>query len=151
MSRLHRQYTLREILASRPAVTQEELVESLAEAGLRVTQATVSRDLAAIGAVRGPGGYRLADPASAVGTLAEDDRVEHALREHAMSVSRADALVVVRTAPGHANVVAAELDAARPEGMVGCIAGDDTIFIATPPARQAGELARDFLSMIEGE
>lgn len=150
MSRSLRLHTLREILGRRPAATQDELVESLADAGLTVTQATVSRDLSAIGAVRGADGYQLPDQLGVASAVQDPEAVATAVRTHAISVARADSLVVVRTAPGHANVLAAELDTARPDGMVGCIAGDDTIFIATPSGKRAGELTALFNEMLEG-
>jgi transcriptional regulator of arginine metabolism len=141
MSRTQRHALLMEILRDRPGSTQESLVAALAESGVEVTQATVSRDLAAIGAVRGPGGYLLPErPAVVQAGGASADRLARALREHAVSFEPAATLVVVRTAPGHAQLLASELDHARPPGMVGCIAGDDTIFVATPAEREARRL-----------
>lgn len=156
MSRIRRHHTIREILADHPASTQEELVDGLAAAGLQVTQATISRDLAAIGAVRGPEGYLLPDQAGGVAVRTATraspiaaDRLSPVIRQHAIDATRADSIVVLRTAPGHANFVASELDAVRPRNMVGCIAGDDTIFIATPSAKAAGALAESFQRMME--
>lgn len=154
MSRTRRHHVLRELLASEAVSTQEDLVAGLARAGLGVTQATVSRDLAAIGAVRGADGYRL--PGTPVGGTAvatapaDGSRIAGVIREHAVSVEPAAALAVVRTAPGHANFVATELDAARPMGMIGCIAGDDTIFIATASDREARRLVRRMEEMMNG-
>ncbi len=154
MSRVRRQALLRELLADSPATTQHALVEGLESAGMSVTQATLSRDLAAIGAVRGPDGYRLPDQvgggAVAVAPPRAEGRLAGVIREHTISVEPAAGLVVLRTAPGHANFVASELDAARPPGMVGCIAGDDTIFIATGSEREAGRLVRRLEGMMEG-
>lgn len=141
------------MLADSPATTQHALVEGLEAAGMAVTQATVSRDLAAIGAVRGPDGYRLPEQVGggvAVAPPRAEGRLAGVIREHAISVEPAAGLVVLRTAPGHANFVASELDAARPLGMVGCIAGDDTIFIATGSEREAGRLVRRLEGMMEG-
>ena len=146
MSRLRRQSLLRNFLAGAPASSQEQLVAMLADAGQPVTQATVSRDLAAIGAVRAAEGYRLPVSAGGSGGVAVASppgagRLATVLREHVLSVEPAAALAVVRTAPGHANFVATELDADKPMGMVGCIAGDDTIFIATASEREASRLS----------
>jgi len=128
-------------------MSQEALVEALAEAGEPATQATVSRDLAAIGALKGPGGYRLPDePASA--PAAGSAELEAAVRRHVVRIDRADSLVVVRTAPGHAGLVGAALDRWPPEGMVGTVAGDDTIFIATPSSRAASALASTLSRML---
>ncbi|MAY73418.1 MAG: hypothetical protein CMJ31_01605 [Phycisphaerae bacterium] len=147
MARARRHALLNRMLRDRSVATQDQLARALEEAGEGVTQATVSRDLAAIGAVRGPGGYRLPDHgAMPVGQAG----VESVLNEHALTVEQAATLVVVRTAPGHAGVVAAELDASPPSGMVGCVAGDDAILIATPSLKAATTLAKYLRRHMEG-
>ncbi|MBZ0171609.1 MAG: hypothetical protein K8E66_04450 [Phycisphaerales bacterium] len=147
MSRSRRHAALTRMLSDHLVATQEQLVEALHAAGEPVTQATVSRDLAAIGAVRGPGGYRLpADPLAGSGT----NRLAPTIHEHATSVEPAATLVVVRTATGHASVIASELDAARPTGMVGCVAGDDTVMIATPSTDAAAALTAQLTCFMEG-
>lgn len=151
VSRTRRHHALRELLASRPASTQEELVAGLADEGMAVTQATVSRDLAALGAVRSPDGYRLPDPSAPFESRPQsvgDERLVSIVRRHLINATQADAIVVLRTAPGHANFVASELDAARPDGMVGCIAGDDTIFLATPSPTKAKAVAASMSAMM---
>jgi transcriptional regulator of arginine metabolism len=152
MTRIRRHAILRDLLARTPYSTQDALVEGLARSGIEVTQATVSRDLAAIGAVRSAEGYHLADlaiePAST--SIDEQARLRAVLRDHVLHTQTAGSLVVLRTAPGHADFVATELDAARPKGMVGCIAGDDTIFIATKSNTGAGSLARSITTALEG-
>ena len=155
MSRIRRHHLLRELLAGSPASTQEELAAGLTEAGLAVTQATVSRDLAAIGAVRGPDGYRIPEEGgagwpSAARSPDAEQRLAGVIRDHTVEATPAASMVVLKTAPGHANFVASELDAARPQGMVGCIAGDDTIFIASQSPESAGALARSFQEMMSG-
>ena len=151
MNRARRLDTLTRILRDRPAATQAELAEALRQAGVRVTQATVSRDLAAIGAVRGPGGYRLdgGRPGAAPGVGGAGERLGAAIRQHVVSIERAASLVVVRTIPGHASVVASALDAAMPAGMVGCVAGDDTVMIAAVSAGAAGGLCRSLTASLE--
>lgn len=152
MSRARRHSILKDLLAESPASTQDALVSGLAEAGIDVTQATVSRDLAAIGAVRGSDGYRLPDSTTAVASRPGDaSDLRWVLRDHVIRVTPAASLVVIHTAPGHANFVASEIDAIRPDGMVGCLAGDDTIFIATPSNASATSLAQQLSQAIEGE
>lgn len=80
----------------------------------------------------------------------EDTRLIPVLREHALVITAAASLVVIRTAPGHANFVASEIDASRPEGMVGCLAGDDTIFIATQSDKAAAGITCIFNAIIQG-
>ncbi|MEC7128916.1 MAG: arginine repressor [Planctomycetota bacterium] len=132
MPRDARRHLLTQLLNAGSVRTQEELATALADAGEAATQATVSRDLAAIGAVRGPGGYSLPGgftPSAPVFGAP----LETALQRHLFTRTIAGTMVVLRTAPGHASLLASKLDATPPEGMVGCIAGDDTILSPPPP------------------
>ena len=126
---------------------QEELVARLTEHGLAATQATVSRDLEELGAVKlrrdGAVRYALPDQVDAGHAAAKLDRL---LAEWVVAIVEAGPLVVLRTPPGSANLVANALDSAALAGIAGTIAGDDTIFVAvadgTLPARVASELGR---------
>jgi transcriptional regulator of arginine metabolism len=152
MTRTRRQAILKDILSSAAASTQEALVNGLAKEGIEVTQATVSRDLAAIGAVRGPNGYHLPDaPNQPADKQGDTTQLHPVLRDHVIRISPAASIVVIHTAPGHANFVASEFDAVRPTNMVGCLAGDDTIFIATPSNKAATTLAQQLSQAIEGD
>ena len=110
--------------------SQEELVARLDLAGMPATQATVSRDLDELGAVRirrgGAMHYRLPDQVEA----GDGDRLERLLADWVTNIVSAGNLVVLRTPPGLANLVANALDAAQLEEVAGTIAGDDTIFVA---------------------
>ena len=122
-----RRQAIRALIASRPIATQEELRELLAARGHAVTQATLSRDLAQLGARRAaqPGGgtsYELADAPRAP-----------LLRDLVRAVDDNGSLVVIHTTPGAAQVVASTFDRAHLPEALGTIAGDDTIFVA--PAR----------------
>ncbi len=138
--RERRRQVLVSLLRARPLHSQEEVVDALAEEGIEVTQATVSRDLTALGVLKGPGGYRLPGEGEPGGAGAARE-LASALREHVVSVAPADALVVVRTAPGHADLLGVALDRSPPRGVVGTIAGDDTLFIALPSRSAAVKLA----------
>ncbi len=141
-----------DVLRKGPVASQEDLASVLARFGERVTQATVSRDLAAIGAVRGPDGYRL--PEAMLGAAPRDggeDEVRGMVRRHAVSVAAAHALVVVRTAPGHAQMLATAFDRWPPEGVAGTVAGDDTIFLATSGPKVAERLAQELGAAMHGE
>jgi transcriptional regulator of arginine metabolism len=136
-----RRTAIGELIASRPIATQEDLRALLAARGYAVTQATLSRDLQQLGARKPAGGaYELPDapgaPASwpALVTSIEDN----------------GALVVTRTTPGAAAVVANAIDRARMPEVLGTIAGDDTIFIA--PARNVApaRLARRLRDLVGG-
>ena len=117
-----RRSTIRELIAARPVATQEELRALLAARGHAVTQATLSRDLAHLGAHRTTHGYELPDAAA-----------PPVLPDLIRSIDDNGTLVVIHTAPGAAMVVARALDRARPAEILGTIAGDDAIFVA--PAR----------------
>ena len=117
-----RRSTIRELIAARPVATQEELRALLAGRGHTVTQATLSRDLAHLGAHRTTHGYELPDAAA-----------PPLLPDLIRSIDDNGTLVVIHTAPGAAMVVASALDRARPAEILGTIAGDDAIFVA--PAR----------------
>jgi len=125
-----RREAIRRLIRTRIVSTQEELRELLAEEGFDVTQATLSRDLARLGA------RRVALPTG--GTAYEIDGLEpadphEALRAVATSVlliDETDALVIVHTPPGAAPSVGLALDQSRLPGVAGTIAGDDTVFIA---------------------
>jgi transcriptional regulator of arginine metabolism len=116
------------IIRTRRIGTQEELLSALAGAGFRATQATLSRDLARLGArrvSRPEGGtiYELSDgPADGSGLAA--------LRGLVAGITANASLVVIRTHPGSAPAVARAIDLAELGEVLGTIAGDDTIFVA---------------------
>jgi transcriptional regulator of arginine metabolism len=128
------------LLRERRIGTQEELLAALAREGFRATQATLSRDLARLGARRVSGTegafYELPAPPGAGPA---------ALRGLVVGVDANRTLVVIRTAVGAATVVAQAIDEARLPGVLGTIAGDDTIFVAPAgqlsPSRLRGRLA----------
>ena len=128
-----RQEAIRRIIRTHAVSTQDELGQLLAREGIDVTQATLSRDLAQLGAMRvslpqGGTVYGLEEAPPPAG----EDRLRE-LSEMVLSVEDNEMLVVVRTRPGSAPVVASAIDQARlPESLV-TFAGDDTIFAA--PAR----------------
>jgi transcriptional regulator of arginine metabolism len=118
--------------------TQEDLLSAVRREGFRATQATLSRDLARLGArrVSRPGGgtvYEPGDGAPAEGAAGLAGLVR--------GVSANGSMVVVRTGPGSAPFVARSIDLLRLPDLLGTIAGDDTIFAAPAAERQAGALA----------
>ena len=142
-----RRRDLMRLLRAGSARSQLEIVAALRAAGHNVTQTTVSRDLRAIGAIksRSEDGVRY--------VLSEDDRrapnrdfnertLRRTVAEFALEIRAASSLVVVLTAPGHAAIVARAVDLSGMPEVVGTVAGDDTIFVATPGPRHAAALAR---------
>ena len=123
--------------------SQEELVARLDIVGVPTTQATVSRDLDELGAVRVRGGgamhYRLPEQLE-TGNAA---RLDSLLADWVTEIITAGNLVVLRTPPGSANLVANALDAAGIQEVAGTIAGDDTIFVALVDESDVGVFAEN--------
>jgi transcriptional regulator of arginine metabolism len=128
------------ILRSRRVSTQEDLLDALAGEGHRATQATLSRDLARLGA------RRVSRPEGAFYELPDDGGSGplSSLRGLVTGVAANGSLAVIRTAIGAASAVARAIDAARLPEVLGTIAGDDTIFVApaqgVTPRRLAARL-----------
>ena len=132
MAKNQRQHRISRILEHNAVGSQAELVELLAAEGVVATQATVSRDLEDLGAVkvRVPGGETVyAIPEVTKDRLAPEDHLRRVLGDWVVEVAHSGNLVVVRTPPGSAHVVASALDRSGLEGMLGTVAGDDTIFV----------------------
>ncbi|MFN2587220.1 MAG: arginine repressor [Actinomycetota bacterium] len=145
--RSERRRTLLRILREGRAATQQELVAALRKAGHDVTQATVSRDLQEVGAVKVRSGdevaYRFPDDVPRLRPARHDPLAE--VLEFALDVREAGTLVVVTTLPGHASAVARASDLAGLPEARGTIAGDDTVFVAAPDAPTAAALAASWL------
>ncbi|WP_309601470.1 arginine repressor [Sphingomonas sp.] len=122
--------------------SQEELVARLGLAGIAATQATVSRDLDELKAVkvRRDGAIRYVPP-NEVDSGHGAAMLDRLLAEWVTDIIEAEHLVVIKTPPGSANLVANALDAAAIDGVAGTIAGDDTIFVALSEGTSAGILA----------
>lgn len=134
-SKARRHRAIVESIGSRPIRTQDELSDALAANGIRVSQATLSRDVHELGLVKAADGYSVPEtPGSAVLAERELARIAAQLLVEARTAQH---LVVLRTVPGGANAVAQSLDAAEWPDIVGTIAGDDTIFVATADASAA--------------
>ena len=131
-SKAQRQHRISELLAKEQVSSQSVLVELLGEMGMHVNQATVSRDLEELGAikVRVPGGESVyAIPELPRSQLAPEDHLRRVLSDFVVEVDRSDDLVVVRTPPGSAHVFASALDRNGLEAVLGTVAGDDTILV----------------------
>jgi transcriptional regulator of arginine metabolism len=139
-----RRRLVKRLVTTEAIESQAQLRRLLQQAGHDVTQATISRDLETIGAVKvregGVARYRVQDSANmrrarAALAAATDEFVE--------SVMITGPLVVVRVPPGAANLVAGRIDAAGLAGVLGTVAGDDTIFIAVDESTEAAAVAAD--------
>lgn len=125
-----RQHRISRLLEEQPISNQAQLVELLAADGVISTQATVSRDLEELGAVkvRLPGGiFAYAVPEHAKDRGGSDDHLRRVMGEFVVEVAHSANLVVLRTSPGSAHVVASAIDRAGVPDVLGTVAGDDTI------------------------
>ena len=147
-----RQRAIRDLVEQRPIRTQQELAAALRERGFRATQATISRDVAELGLGKGSRDGRPAymlPPRLRDADVSGEDRLRRLLSDVPVEFRVADRLLVIRTLPGSAHAVAAALDRTRWPEIVGSIAGDDTVFVATPD-RTALKRLRDRLIGLSG-
>ncbi len=155
-----RQARITAILRGERVRSQAELAARLADDGVQVTQATLSRDLVEIGAVRvrgsegvlvyavpGEGGDRAAT--SGVGQEILDARLEKLCGELLVTAEASANLVVLRTPPGAANFLALAIDHSVMPSILGTIAGDDTVLLVARDPHGGEELAARFLAMAE--
>ena len=140
-SKEQRQRAIADLIRSAPLSSQEELAERLSALGFAVTQATISRDIEQIGAVkvRRSGQLSYALPEQVQGTAGP--ALSGLLREYARSVETAGNIVVIKTPPGSAHLIGVALDQSDIAEIVGTICGDDTIFVACGSAEIAVDLA----------
>jgi transcriptional regulator of arginine metabolism len=149
-----RQRAIRDLVETRPVRTQQELAAALRERGFKATQATVSRDVAELGLVKiGRGGanaYAIPQRLREAETSGEE-RLRALLSALPLEVRESGLLLVIRTLPGSAHPIAAALDRARWPEVVGSVAGDDTLFVATTDRRALGRLRRRLTEMAAGD
>ncbi len=146
-----RQELIRQLLAAGPVRSQRALQIALGERGVDVNQATISRDLAALGVVRGSRGggpaYLLPDDVAEAPAAAAAARLHRLLADLPLQIDSAPPFLVLRTTPGAANAIASSLDLARHADVVGTVAGDDTIFVACRGRTGLGRV-RDYLTAL---
>ncbi len=154
MTRTARQARIVELVAQRAIRSQSELAKTLAVEGIEVTQATLSRDLDELGAVK----LRGADGGAPIYVIPEDgspvrgmqggtSRLTRLLAELLVSADGSANLTVLRTPPGAAQFLASAIDRAALHDIVGTIAGDDTILVIARDPAGGDDLAQRFLAM----
>jgi transcriptional regulator of arginine metabolism len=150
-SRAARQARIVALLSSSSVRSQGELAALLADEGIDVTQATLSRDLEELGAVKlrgadgGAGVYIVPEDGSPVrGVSGGTERLSRLLGELLVSMDFSGNMAVLRTPPGAAHYLASAIDRAALPEVVGTIAGDDTIFLIAREPVTGAELASLF-------
>ena len=134
---------IKELIRQYDIDTQEQLAARLNEAGFKVTQATVSRDIRALKMTKvadGEGRSRYAILQELPSGLG--DKYTRVLHDALLTIDQGQNLVVVRTVPGMAMGVAAALDALEWEEILGCIAGDDTVMCAARTTEEASGVVK---------
>ena len=138
MNKRDRQQKILTLIKAKPIGTQEDLRALLERTGVPATQSSVSRDLEELGVVKHHGHYTLprANGAPSRGLVSLDEA--------------GDSLVIARTVPGLASAVAVEIDAAAIPGIVGTIAGEDTIFIAVRDPKSQRTAVKEVWNLFGG-
>ncbi len=147
-----RQHRIARLLETSAVTNQAQLVSMLADEGVVATQTTVSRDLEELGAVnvRFPGGETVyALPELPTKQVAPEDHLRRVLGEWVVEVAHSVNLVVLRTPPGSAHVVGSAIDRSGVEGVVGTVAGDDTVLVVAAEEPGGAALA-DRLAALAG-
>ena len=135
-----RKTAIRALVRAEDIRTQKDLVTRLQAKGFDCTQATVSRDIAEMGFVKSERGFY---------ALPEDMALKRLMGEHALAVEDAGNLVVVKTRGGSASLIGEVLDNAEIAGLVGTIAGDNTIMMAVKTEERAQEIAVHLRAMLK--
>ena len=146
MTKAYRHGQILNLIRSQPIRTQEEMAGALQRLGIKVTQVTLSRDIHELGLVKGPQGYR--EPERVTASTEEEQSLQRTLEEFVRDVKTAQNLVIIRTAAGNAQPVAAALDRKAWPEILGTVAGDDTVFAATPDPRQAVRAKERLLALL---
>ncbi len=144
-----RQQAILELIQRRAIDTQDELARALADMGLQVTQATVSRDIREmqLQKVQTPeGGYRYALPTAVDRSIGE--RLHRMLRESLLSVAASENILVIKTLSGSANVAAEALDGLNWPEVLGTLAGDNTVLLVARSAADAPAVEQRLLELM---
>lgn len=153
-----RQEQIIEIIQNHEVETQEDLAGYLTEAGYAVTQATVSRDIRELSLEKVPG-QKVRQKYAMRSTIPVAAGIKHPaaqpanryaalLQDGIVSMEQAGNLLVIKTAVGMAMAVAAALDAMEIEGIIGCIAGDDTIMCAVKTEKMVQNVIENLQNLI---
>ncbi len=144
-----RQNKILELIENNEVETQEELVTLLNKADYRVTQATISRDIKELHLIKvqsSSGAYKYA--VNKKNKANDMDIMMRIFKDTVMSVDSAGNLVVIKTLSGSANAAAEVVDSLHYSGVMGTLAGDNTIFVATVSEQAAEEIAERFIKMV---
>lgn len=128
MTRNSRHLKLLELIQKKDIETQEELAEELNKAGFSVTQATVSRDIKDLGLIKVSAGGRRQKYAKEPGAKTITAKFSDMFKSSVVTIDYAQNIVVIKTLSGGANIAGMMIDSLNSKSVLGCVAGDDTVF-----------------------
>ncbi|MFT5288028.1 MAG: transcriptional regulator of arginine metabolism [Planctomycetota bacterium] len=134
-----RRAAVRALLEDSSVSSQSDLLEMLEEKGIAATQPALSRDMRALGVAKVEGVYRIPERVTPL------DKLASLLRG---AVPAGDHMLVLHCEPGAASAVSRALEAEEPEGLIGSVAGDDTIFLAVASAAEGARIQRRVLALV---
>ena len=150
LAKPQRQHRVARIIEQRAVTSQAQVVDLLAAEGVVATQATVSRDLEELGAVKvrsANGESFYAIPEQPKHRVAPEDHLRREMGEWEVEVAHSSNIVVLRTPPGSAHVVGSAIDRAGLAGVLGTVAGDDTLFVVVSERSGGEKVARKMSSL----
>lgn len=138
----YRQGQILKIVTGHPVANQDELRRQLGHLGMRVTQATLSRDLRELRLVKTTDGYRPLTAAGAAEESAPLPTLARALKEFLLDIRPAQNMLVLKTPPGGAQPLAAAVDAEHWKEIAGTLAGDDTVLLITTSTKARASIQK---------
>ncbi len=150
LTKAARQAAIADLVGGQPVRSQAELGGLLADRGVQVTQATLSRDLEELGAGKSHGRYVLAAQPGPWPAADAPGRLARVAEELLVGAERAANMVVLRTPPGGAQLLASAVDRGTLDGVVGTVAGDDTVLVVCHDERSARAATSALLALAEG-
>lgn len=144
-----RHFAIIEIISNQRIETQEEICDQLRLRGFEVTQATVSRDIKELKLIKVPDqqGYRYALPDTG-GRAYSYERMKRLFADAVVSVAHNRHMIVIKTLPGTAHAVASTIDNSEIEGILGTVAGDDTILVVLKDEENLDEVFNYFEALL---
>lgn len=149
MARNTRQMKILELIAKKAIETQDELTRELELAGFKVTQATVSRDIKELGLVKVTENAKQRYVRDANSDKNFLSNLTNLYKNAVLSIEQAQNIVVIKTIPSGASAVGMAIDRLSEEHIMGCIAGDDTVFVVTKNNETATETVAQLSEMLD--
>ena len=144
-----RHATIKKIIENHIIETQEELAEALCKESIKVTQATVSRDIKELMLIKvpvGEGRYRYAFPVESNSAFLQP-RMERIFQDSVVGMDHSENIVVIKTLPGTAQAVAAAIDNSKWPDIIGTVAGDDNILVVVKPMDAVSKVMTKLLAL----